>query len=153
MAGAYDVVIAAGVEVMTRTPMGSSVVRDLGYPFGPRMMARYAERGGLVGQGMGAELIADQWDLTREELDAFSVRSQQRAAQATAEGRFESEIVPVAVKDDERKDTDELITADEGIRPDSSVEALANLKPAFKPRTARSPPATPPRSPTAPRPC
>jgi acetyl-CoA acyltransferase len=130
-------VIGGGVEVMTRTPMGSSVVRDLGYPFGPRMMNRYAERGGLVGQGEGAELIAEQWDISREALDEYSVRSHQRAAQATAEGRFERELIPVAVKDDDRADTDELVTADEGIRPDSSVETLANLKPAFRPENGR----------------
>ena len=133
MAGAYDVVVAAGVESMTRTPMGSSVVRELGYPFGPRMMARYAEKGGLVGQGIGAEMIADQWGISRQELDAFSAQSHQRAARATAEGRFENEIIPVAIRDDEGKDTDERLTADEGIRPDSSAETLANLKPAFKP--------------------
>jgi acetyl-CoA acyltransferase len=133
MAGAYDVVVAAGVESMTRTPIGSSVVRELGYPFGPRMMARYAEKGGLVGQGIGAEMIADQWGISREELDAFSAQSHQRAARATAEGRFENEIVPVAIRDDEGHDTEEQLTADEGIRPDSSVETLANLKPAFKP--------------------
>jgi acetyl-CoA acyltransferase len=133
MAGAYDVVVAAGVEGMTRTPMGSSVVRELGYPFGPRMMARYAEKGGLVGQGIGAEMIADQWGISREELDAFSAQSHQRAARATAEGRFENEIVPVAIRDDEGHDTEERLTADEGIRPDSTVETLANLKPAFKP--------------------
>ena len=133
MAGAYDVVVAAGVESMTRTPMGSSVVRELGYPFGPRMMARYAEKGGLVSQGIGAEMIADQWGISREELDAFSVRSHQRAARATAEGRFENEITPVAIRDDEGHDTEELLTADEGIRPDSTVETLAKLKPAFKP--------------------
>ncbi len=138
IAGAYDVVIGGGVEVMTRTPMGASVVRDLGYPFGPRMMSRYAERGGLVSQGEGAELIADQWGITREQLDEFAVRSHQRAARATAEGRFERELIPVAVKDDEnRADTDELITTDEGIRPDSSVEVLANLKPAFRPENGR----------------
>ena len=137
IAGAYDVVIGGGVEVMTRTPMGSSVVRDLGYPFGPRMMNRYAERGGLVGQGEGAELIAERWDISRESLDEFSVRSHQRAAQATAEGRFERELIPVAVKDDDRADTDELIATDEGIRPDSSVETLANLKPAFRPENGR----------------
>jgi acetyl-CoA acyltransferase len=97
------------------------------------MMARYAERGGLVSQGEGAELIAEQWGITREDMDEFSVRSHQRAAQATAEGRFERELLPVAVKDDDRNDTDELITTDEGIRPDSSVETLANLKPAFRP--------------------
>jgi acetyl-CoA acyltransferase len=133
MAGAYDVVVAAGVESMTRTPMGSSVVRELGYPFGPRMMARYAEKGGLVSQGIGAEMIADQWGISREELDAFSVQSHQRAARATAEGRFENEITPVAIRDDEGHDTDELLTIDEGIRPDSTVETLAKLKPAFKP--------------------
>ena len=132
IAGAYDVVIAGGVEVMTRTPMGASVVRDLGFPFGPRMMSRYAERGGLVSQGEGAELIADQWGLSREDLDEFSVRSHRLAAQATAEGRFEREIIPVAVKGDDGADTDELVTADEGIRPDSSVEVLGNLKPAFR---------------------
>jgi acetyl-CoA acyltransferase len=137
IAGAYDVVIAGGVEVMTRTPMGASVVPDLGYPFGPRMMARYAERGGLVGQGEGAELIADQWNLSREQLDAYALRSQQLAAQATAEGRFEREIIPVKVKDDDRQDTDELVTADEGIRPDTSLETLATLKPAFRAENGR----------------
>jgi len=133
MAGAYDVVVAAGVESMTRTPMGSSVVRELGYPFGPRMMARYAPKGGLVGQGIGAEMIADQWGISRDDLDAFSAQSHQRAARATAEGRFENELVPVAIRDDEGNDTDERITTDEGIRPDSTVETLAKLKPAFKP--------------------
>jgi len=137
IAGAYDVVIGAGVEVMSRTPMGSSVVRELGFPFGPRTMARYADRGGLVGQGEGAELIAEQWDISREDMDEFSVRSHHRAAKATAEGRFERELLPVAIKDDERNDTDELITTDEGIRPDSSVEVLANLKPAFRPENGR----------------
>ena len=137
MAGAYDVVVAAGVESMTRTPMGSSVVRELGYPFGPRMMARYAEKGGLVSQGIGAEMIADQWGISREELDAFSVQSHQRAARATAEGRFENEIVPVAIRDDEGHDTGEQLTADEGIRPDSTVETLAKLKPAFKPEDGK----------------
>ena len=131
MAGAYDIAVAGGVESMTRTPMGSSVVRELGYPFGPRMMKRYTETG-LPGQGIGAEMIADKWGISREELDAFSVQSHQRAARATAEGRFENEIVPVVVRDDEGHDTDEVFAADEGIRPDSSVETLAKLKPAFK---------------------
>ncbi|HEX4082977.1 MAG TPA: thiolase family protein, partial [Acidimicrobiales bacterium] len=131
MAGAYDVVVAAGVESMTHTPMGSSVVRDFGFPFGPRMMKRYEAVGGIVSQGHGAELVADQWGLSREDLDTFAVRSHQLAARATAEGRFENEIVPVPVHDDEGRDTDEMITADEGIRPDSSVEVLATLKSAF----------------------
>jgi acetyl-CoA acyltransferase len=133
MAGAYDVVIAAGIEHMTHTPMGSSVVRDLGYPFGPEMMARYAERGGLVSQGISAEMIADQWGVSREDLDAYAARSQKHAATAAAEGRFENEIVPLHVKDDEGKATDEILSQDEGIRPDTTPEVLANLKPAFKP--------------------
>jgi acetyl-CoA acyltransferase len=133
MAGAYDVVIAGGIEHMTHTPMGSSVVRDLGYPFGPKMMARYAERGGLVSQGISAELIADQWDISRQALDAFSAQSQQRAARATAEGRFENEIIPLAVKDDEGNVTDEILGSDEGVRPDTTADVLANLKPAFRP--------------------
>jgi len=133
IAGAYDVVIAAGIEHMTHTPMGSSVVRDLGFPFGPQLMGRYAERGGLVSQGISAEMIADQWDLSREQLDAFGAQSQNRAATAATEGRFEKEIVSLTVKDDEGKPTDEVFSADEGIRPDTTAEVLANLKPAFKP--------------------
>ncbi len=132
IAGAYDVAIAAGIEHMTHTPMGSSVVRDLGFPFGPAMMNRYQERGGLVSQGISAELIADQWNLTREQLDEYSARSQEFAARATEEGRFEREILPLAVKDDEGNVTDEMIKTDEGIRPGTTVEVLANLKPAFK---------------------
>jgi len=135
MAGAYDIVVAAGVESMTRTPMGSSVVRDLGFPFGPRMMKRYTGADGhsqLKGQGIGAEMIADQWGISRQELDEFSVQSHLRAARASAESRFDNEIVPIPVRDDQGDDTEEIFTVDEGIRPDSTVEALANLKPAFK---------------------
>jgi acetyl-CoA acyltransferase len=134
MAGAYDIAVAAGVESMTHTPMGSSVVRDFGFPFGPRMMARYTDSEGhseLKGQGIGAEMIADQWGISREDLDAFALQSQQRAAVARDEGRFDNEIVPVVVHDEEGQDTDEILTADEGIR-ESTMEALANLKPAFK---------------------
>jgi acetyl-CoA acyltransferase len=133
IAGAYDVVIAAGIEHMTHTPMGSSVVRDLGFPFGPTMMARYHDRGGLVSQGISAELIAEQWGLSRQELDEFSARSQAFAATATEEGRFERELIPVTIKDDEGKLTDEILRTDEGIRPGTTVEILGNLKPAFKP--------------------
>jgi len=133
IAGAYDVVIAAGIEHMTHTPMGSSVVRDLGFPFGPAVMARYQEQGGLVSQGISAELIADKWGLTREQLDEYSARSQEFAARATEEGRFEREILPITVRDDEGKPTDEVLKSDEGIRPGTTAEVLANLKPAFKP--------------------
>jgi acetyl-CoA acyltransferase len=130
IAGAYDVVIAAGVECMTRVPMGATLTQGPGLPFGPRMMERYAPAGGLVPQGISAELIADKWNISREDLDAFSVESHKRAARATEEGRFEREIIPVTVDSDGGK---EEFKADEGIRPDSSLESLAKLKPAFKP--------------------
>ena len=133
IAGAYDVVVAAGVESMTRTPMGSSIVADLGMPFGPRMVDRYAERGGLVNQGVAAEMIAERWGLSREELDRYALGSHERATRATSEGRFEHEIVPVAVRDGAGAETGVTVTADEGIRPDTSLEALGQLKPAFTP--------------------
>jgi acetyl-CoA acyltransferase len=132
MAGAYDVVVAAGVEAMTRVAMGSSIGKDAGFPFGPRVFARYEPQGGLRNQGIGAEMIADQWGISREDLDRFSAESHRRAAQATLEGRFEREIVSVSVRDDEGLDTEERMSKDEGIRPDSSVETLAHLKPAFQ---------------------
>ena len=131
MAGAYDVVIAAGVEAMTRVPMGSSVVG--GMPFGPKVGLRYADVGGLVPQGISAEMIADKWGLSREDLDALAVESHKRADRATKEGRFENEIIPVEVRDENGQGTGEIMKTDEGIRPDSSLETLANLKPAFKP--------------------
>jgi acetyl-CoA acyltransferase len=96
------------------------------------MMARYASVGGLVPQGISAEMIADKWGLSREDLDAFGATSQQRAARATAEGRFEREILPVRVKDDDGNETEVIVDTDEGIRPDTTVETLAQLKPAFK---------------------
>src|SRR6478609_10767404 len=86
IAGVYDVVVAGGVEVMTRVPMGASMMDGkYGWPFGPAIGARYAEQGGLVPQGISAEMIADRWEITREELDAYGLRSQQLAATATAE--------------------------------------------------------------------
>jgi len=129
IAGAYDVVIAAGVECMTRVPMGVTM-NGPGMPFGPKMMERYAAAGGLVPQGISAEMIADKWGLSREDMDAFSVDSHKRAARATEEGRFEKEIIPITVESEEGK---EEFARDQGIRPDSSMESLANLKPAFKP--------------------
>ena len=132
IAGAYDVVVAAGVEVMSRVAMGASVGQGAGFPFGPRVQARYEPVGGLRNQGLGAEMIAERWGLTREDLDAFSLESHRRAAVATAEGRFEREIVPIVVRDDEGHDTETTLTRDEGVRADTSMEALAKLKPAFK---------------------
>jgi len=125
MAGAYDVVIAAGVESMTRVPMGSSLLpgRD---PFGPKVHERYPD---LVPQGLSAELIAEKWSLGREELDAFALESHRRAAQATDEGRFEREIVAVPVTSEDGGAT---VDRDEGIRRDTTADRLASLKPAFK---------------------
>ncbi len=132
MAGAYDVVIAGGVECMSRVPMGASMQVG-GMPFGPAVFARYHEAGGLVPQGISAEIIADRWGLSREDLDAYGARSQQRAATARAAGHFAAEIVPVAVRDDNGHNTGRVFDADEGIRPDTTVEVLAGLKPSFKP--------------------
>ncbi len=127
IAGAYDVVVAAGVEVMSRVPMGSSVAEGkYGYPFGPRVQARYADVGGLVGQGISAEMIAEKWNISREALDEFGARSQAFAARATAEGRFQSQIIPVLDADGK------MMSTDEGIR-ETSKEKLASLQPAFRP--------------------
>ena len=142
IAGAYDVVVAAGVEVMTTTPMGASVTPG-SFPFGPKAMARYADAEylpgmkGLVPQGISAEIIANKWNLSREDLDAFGLRSQQLAAQARDEGRFDNEIIPVAEKRTDKEsgeviETGEMVTSDEGIR-ETSAEKLAQLKPAFLP--------------------
>ncbi len=126
MAGAYDVVIASGIEAMTRVPMGSSMADGkYGLPFGPQVGLRYASEGGLVPQGVSAELIADKWGLTRDDLDRFALRSQNNAARATQEGRFEREILPILDAEGN------LMTTDEGIRA-SSMESLGALKPVFR---------------------
>ena len=127
MAGAYDVVVASGVEIMTRVPMGASMGDGkFGWPFGPKVGERYQPQGGLVPQGISAELIADKWGISRDDMDRFAVMSQERAARATREGRFEREILPV--KDAEGN----MMTTDEGIR-DTTMETLGKLKPSFRP--------------------
>ena len=127
IAGAYDVVVAAGVEVMSRVPMGSSMAEGkFGFPFGPAVAARYESEGGLVGQGISAELIADKWGISRDDMDAFGVRSQEYAARATREGRFQAEILPVLGADGA------MMTQDEGLR-DTTRESLGKLKPSFRP--------------------
>ncbi|MBE3559655.1 MAG: thiolase family protein [Ktedonobacteraceae bacterium] len=128
MSGAYDIVIAGGVESMTRVPMGSSA-QGPGEPFGPLMVQRYD--GKLVHQGISAELLAQKWELSRQQLDALSLESHRRAAQAIAEGRFASQIVPVPVQNEDG--TTSRFERDEGVRTDTSMEKLANLKPSFKP--------------------
>ena len=100
-----------------------------GAPFGSQMLHRYDN--GLVHQGISADLVAQKWELSRDELDAFSLESHRRAARATAEGRFKSQVVPVEVKNEDG--TTSMFEQDEGIRTDTSLEKLASLKPAFKP--------------------
>jgi acetyl-CoA acetyltransferase family protein len=129
MAGQYDLVIAAGVESMTRVPMWSNVP-DRAAAYGPRMRARYGLGDeAFIDQGESGELIADRWELGRDELDALAVESHRRAAAATAEGRFADEILPVRGTRDGRE---ERVAADEGIRPGTTEEVLAGLKPVFR---------------------
>jgi acetyl-CoA acyltransferase len=122
-AGVHDVMIGAGVEHMGRVPMGSNVAHadEFGTPFPPELMARYE----LIPQGLSAELIAERWEVTRAEQDELGLRSHQLAARATDEGRFEREIIPMQIDG-------QTIATDQGIRRDTSLEALAALKPAFK---------------------
>ena len=121
--GVHDVVIGSGVEHMGHVPMGIGFkwVDDVGSPWPEELMQRY----NLVPQGISAEMIADKWEIPRSELDEIGLRSHQLAARATEEGRFEREIVPFAVNGD-------TYVTDQGIRPDTSLEKLAELPPAFK---------------------
>ncbi|MGW8632629.1 thiolase family protein [Streptomyces sp. NPDC055793] len=117
MAGAYDLVVACGVESMSRVPMWSNVPAGTD-PFGPGVAARYPD--GLVPQGISAELIAAKWSLSRERMDAFAVSSHRKAAAAWESGRFDAEIAPL-----------DGVSRDECVRPASSVEVLAGLRPAY----------------------
>ncbi len=128
MAGVYDVVVAAGVESMSSVPMGSSVVSGMDFPFPQGMQDRYKETG-LPPQGIGADMIADEYGITRADLDEYGARSQRLAIQATEEGRFENEIIPVDIEVD---GVTEVHNVDEGLREGTTAESLAKLKPAFK---------------------
>lgn len=125
IAGSYDIVIAGGVESMSRVPLGSTTVG--GTPFSPLMRERYPE--GLVNQGVSAELIAAKWGFDRTTLDEFSALSHQRAAKAIADGRFARELIPVAVKGPDGTATEHVI--DETVRAATTVEGLAGLSPSF----------------------
>jgi acetyl-CoA acyltransferase len=125
IAGAYDLVVASGVESMTRVPMGSSMAGQI--PWGEALIARY--EGKLVPQGISADLIATRWDISREESDDFGYRSHLRAAAATREGRFRREIVPMKVTVDGEE---RLLDVDEGIRMEPDRERMRDLKPAFE---------------------
>ncbi|MGD0435358.1 MAG: thiolase family protein [Bryobacteraceae bacterium] len=127
MAGSYDIAIACGVECMTRVPMGSNGTGP-GKPFGPGVARRYNNV--VFNQGIGAEMMAERWKISRADLDAFSLESHRRAARATEEGRFCNEITPVPV---ETENGLKHVSRDEGFRPDANLEKMATLKPAFKP--------------------
>ncbi len=121
--GVHDTVIGGGVEHMGHLSFadGMSVQQEHGFAFSPQLLERY----NLVPQGISAEMIADKWEIPRSELDEIGLRSHQLAAKATEEGRFEREIIPFQVNGDTH-------VTDQGIRPDTSIEKLAQLKPAFK---------------------
>jgi acetyl-CoA acetyltransferase family protein len=121
--GVHDVMVAGGVEHMGHISFAdsASVMQEHGFAFSPQLMERY----NLVPQGISAEMIADKWEIPRSELDEIGLRSHQLAAKATEEGRFEREIVPFSVNGD-------TYVTDQGIRPDTSLEKLSELKPAFK---------------------
>ena len=121
MSGQMDVVIAGGVESMSRVPMFSNMAGGDG-PFGPRMLRRYPD---LVNQGISAEMIAERWNLSREYLDEIAAESQQRAARAAKDGLFDAEIVVVGTESGS-------VASDQGIRPDTTPESLSALKPAFR---------------------
>ena len=122
IAGQYDLVVAGGVESMSRVPMSSSAAG--GDPFGPRYAERYPVR---PNQGLGAETIARRWGFSRTQVDEFSVASHEKAATAQDEGRFDAQIVSVVLEDGT------VVSKDEGIRRSTSVEALAQLRTVFRP--------------------
>ncbi len=126
LAGHADVVVAGGVESMTRVPMGSNVGAGAGEPYGPAVRERYSDRVDAAApvpfdQGVAAELVAERYGVSREAMDAFSLSSHEKAAAAADAGAFASEIAPLAG-----------VSADEGVRRDTSMEKLAGLKPVFK---------------------
>jgi len=122
-AGVHDVAVGSGVEHMGHIPMGVGFhwVDEVGNPWPKELMERYD----LIPQGLSAEMIADQWEIPRSELDELALRSHELAHRATEEGRFEREVIPFAVNGD-------TFVTDQGIRPETSLEALSQLKPAFK---------------------
>jgi acetyl-CoA acyltransferase len=124
VSGQADVVVAGGVESMSRVPMGSSVGDgSAGRPLGPRFMARY---GVAPNQGVGAEMIAQRWGFSRTQLDEYSLASHERAAKAQADGAFDEEIVPVTAADGT------VVRADEGVRTGGTLDKLATLKTPFQ---------------------
>ena len=128
MAGAYDIAIASGIEHMTRVPMGVTAEQGPGFPFSQRLLDRYDGR--LVPQGISAEIIAERWRLSRNELDDFSARSHELAAKAIKDGRFQREIHPVEVTTGSGET--EPFEHDEGVRFEVDLEKMATLPTPFK---------------------
>ena len=130
IAGAYDIAIACGVESMTRVPMGSNVAQGPGSPLSAGLQTRYysGPGTGLISQGQAADLVADKWGLSRDDLDDFAFGSHQKALQAEREGRFDREIVPITIDDGSGP---RLFAADDGPRHDIDRDAMAKLSPAF----------------------
>jgi acetyl-CoA acyltransferase len=123
--GVCDVTIGCGVENMTRVPMGANVSNGPGFPFPPELMAQYK----LTSQGVSAEEIAKKWGISRTDADTFAYESQMKAARARDEGRFKKEILPIKVN---LEGVDTVFEADEGIRPDTTVEKLGTLQASFR---------------------
>lgn len=126
IAGHYDVVVAGGVESMSRTPMGSSLANG-GHPYPDAFRARYDQ---TPNQGVGAEMIAEQWGFSRTQLDEFSLSSHEKAAAAQDSGAFKDQIVGIKTKDADGNDT--VVLEDGGIRRGGTVESMAKIKPAFR---------------------
>ena len=127
VSGAYDIAIACGVESMTRVPLGANA-QGPGKPFGPSMEERF--HGGLVGQGISAEMIAERWSLSRSDLDAYGLESHRRAAAAQDDGRVAAQLAPVPIVVD--GESAGVLTRDEGVRRDTTLEKLGGLRTAFK---------------------
>ncbi len=124
--GVCDVTIAAGVESMSRVPMGSTMLQGPGTPLPPELLEHY----NLVNQGLAGEMIAEQWGITRADADAFASESHRRAAAAQSAGHFDREIAPVVVGENGES---QVVSQDQGIRPATTVETLAQLQPSFRP--------------------
>ncbi len=120
ISGQYDVAVAGGVESMSRVPMGSSIAQDLGMPFGPKVFERYNNV--IFNQGLGAEMIAEKWGLSRQQLDEFSLASHEKAAAAIDGGAFAGQYAALPG----------VLEVDEGVRRETSVEKLGSLTPAFR---------------------
>ena len=125
VAGHYDVVVAGGVESMSRTPMGASLANG-GHPYPEAFRNRYTQ---TPNQGIGAEMIAEQWGFDRTAVDQYSLDSHEKAAAAQDAGAFDDQIVGIKIKDEQQTST---VLKDEGIRRGTTIEKMAGLKPAFK---------------------